>query len=56
MITNQENIENYVNNYFISICPSLSDSIPVLNSSPLDHMGERSSLNVFVSPSSHGKR
>ena len=54
MITDPESIANSFNEYFISIGRSLSDSIPVLNASPLDYMGERSSLNMFLSPSSPG--
>ena len=54
MITNPEGIANNLNKYFISIGCSLTDSIPVLIASPVDYMGERSSLNVFWSPSSPG--
>ena len=48
MITDPKSIANSFNECFISIGRSLSDSIPVLPGSPLRHMEERSSVNMFL--------
>ena len=54
MFTDRESIANSFNEYFLSISYCLCDSIPVLNASPLDYTADRSSLNMFLSPSSPG--
>ena len=45
-------IANYFNDYFISVGSDLTQSIPDLYDSPLQFIGERSPVSVFVTPCS----
>ena len=52
IISDSKAIANYFNDYFISVGRDLTQSIPDLNESPLQFMGERSPVSMFVTPCS----
>ena len=52
MIRDPESVANFLKIHFISSGRSLSAFFPALNGSLLEYMGKRSSITIFVSPSS----